>query len=205
MWSSNNTNSTNSSSVPQLSNCDQFFYLIIRTLKQITPASLTASLASLTTTSLSTPFIVILNTFIVVAFYKKPAIRTQANIILGAIAVTDLANGAVCCPLFLAREIVYQMKLEPNCYLEGVVNLSIFTGLISALQISLLNCERFLGLKFPIWHRNNITKKRLLTAVVLSWFVSAILISLKVFRIEGEILLLLMSIGSSISTISFLP
>ena len=119
MWSTNHTNSTHSSSVPQLNSyCGQLFHLKIRHYNQSTPASFTASLSAVITIGLSYPFIVALNIFIVVAFCKKPALRTRGNIPLGGLAVTSLTNSAICFPLLFAKEILYLLKIEPNCYLE---------------------------------------------------------------------------------------
>ena len=95
------------------------------------------------------------------------------------------------------------MKLEPNCYLEIALNLSFFTAMTSALQINLLNCERFLGIHFPVWHRSNVTVKRLVVAAAVAWFVGAISVVFKFFRAEGRFLVLSILVASSISTMVF--
>ena len=204
MWTTNYTNSTNSTSVPQLSYCGQLFNLKIRHYNQSTPASFTASLSAVITIGLSYPFIVVLNIFIVVAFCKKPALRTRGNIPLGALAVTSLANGAICFPLRFAKEILYQLNIEPNCYLEIFSSSSThIVALTSLLQVNLLNCERFVGLKFPIWHRVHVTKTRLFKATVFPWFISVIVNMPKLFRDEGETVVDGIAIATTISTMVF--
>jgi len=153
-------------------------------------------------TLLTCPSVVFLNMLVLLAFYKKPALRTQANVLLGAMALNDLVRGAVGSPLFVARELTYQMRHESNCY----VNLaSVYSTRIFYVDIllTIINCERYLGIKYPMWHRIHVTKSRLLVAAVVSSLVVLISMIVRTFTDEGRFLMTFILVLCTIGTLSF--
>jgi len=100
-------------------------------------------------------------------------------------AVTDLVNSAVSSPLFVVREIIYQLRQEPNCY----VSISLFSvsklAIASAIIMTAINVERYLGLKYPLWHHIHVTKSRLAVVAVISWILACSLTTLQIFMGKG--------------------
>lgn len=109
----------------------------VRNLPLVGTLPLTSSLVSIISAFVIFPVTLLLNVLMIIAFYKNnPILRKKANIFLGAIAVNDLIRGCIGGPSFIAREIRYQYKLEPNCYLTAVFA----TVLINAVSELFSNC-----------------------------------------------------------------
>lgn len=166
-----------------------------------TPVSLAASFSVVIASILTCPLSIFLNIMILLAFYTKATLRTKANVLLGAMVMNDLASGAVGCPLFLAKEIMYLMRRHPNCYL----NLTLFNTVspVSFILLTAVNCERFLGLKFPIWHRVHITKRRLVFVAVVSFLVGQSMSILRIFVEEIRVLMLFLVVACTAATFIF--
>ena len=200
MTATNETSRANSSTSASLFSVCQT-YDDLKDPNKATFASLATSFTTLIATSLTCPLTIFLNALVLMAFYTKPALRTQANVLLGAMALNDLLRGSISYPLFMAKEIVYQMRRQHNCYAS--VMLFVTSSPVSDLLLTALNCERFIGLRFPMWHRVHVTKPRLLIIAIASFLTAFIGAAVRVFKEEGRFLLVPMFVISTAATFVF--
>ena len=96
--------------------------------------------------------------------------KTAKNLLFIGMTAADLIRSVFASPLFITKEIMHQKKLEPSC-LVVVAYLNSGLFLPGEMILSAMNCERFIGIKFPIWHRVHITQSRLIKVGVASYVV----------------------------------
>lgn len=131
---------------------------------------------------LSCPFIVVLNALVMVAVKMKNRLRAhKSNILLAALASTDIMIGLLVQPVFIAK--LFTVLLAPTTQESGKICLllTITKAGISCLSknsivhIALLSCERLLAIKHPFAHSSTVTTSRLLLASGSAWLVTIIL------------------------------
>lgn len=150
--------------------------------------SLDTSLATIITTSLAWPLSLALNILMLVVFYRdKSLLRShKSNILLAALAVNDLLRSLFGTPLLFMKQMSYQYKLEPNCYVIALLA-TVVANVVSELIVTALNCERFLSLKCPIWHRSNIRKNHFYAIICGSYTIGIGLAVVRNFRTEAKL------------------
>lgn len=152
-----------------------------------TPANLASSLFSLVLAGIALPFSVILNTLVLIALYKKPALRSKFNILIGAIAFNDLLGGISEGPLFLYKEIAFQLGQEPNCAVKIALFVSKSILNLSGISlVSTINIERYLAVKYPVWHLGNLTKRNIASLGLFCWFLGIVFTIIRVLFDEGK-------------------
>lgn len=175
----------------------------IKDPNKATSISLATSLSVIITTALTFPFAVILNGLVLLAFYKNPALRRQAHVFLMALAFVDLVRITLASPSFIFKEVIYQKKLEPNCYVMVIFfNATMLAP--SDMLLAAMNCERFIGLKYPIWHRVNVTKSGLAKVSFACCILGASVSLIRTFATTAtQVLTLLVFGASSLTTLMF--
>lgn len=112
----------------------------------------------------------ILNLTVVVTFWSSKTLRSKLSVFtVMVLSTNDLAVVTIAHPIFITQGIKEILK-QPNCLFEGVSDL--FGTLLVGLSFStlcVLNIERFLCIVYPLWHKANITKRRLLFLCVILW------------------------------------
>ena len=115
---------------------------------------------------------IILNAAILIGMCKRKSIwQKKSGRLLANQAVTDLAN----CFLFILPNTVFDIysiassTFSPPPIVETGLTLTFMSSL---LMFTLISVERFTAIKFPYWHRSNITKKHLTIGVVCVWVIS---------------------------------
>ncbi|KXJ26095.1 hypothetical protein AC249_AIPGENE6486 [Exaiptasia diaphana] len=154
-----------------------------------TPASLKASLAAVITTGAACPFAVVLNSLVLLAFYKKPSLRTQSNVMIGIMAANDLVKAGIGGAFFISKEINYQMEHDPKC--PVLVGLALSASIVSDIIVAGMNLEKYVALQFPYWHRVNVTARRILTTALVSILTGFLLTVIRVFSEAGRFLVVL--------------
>ena len=98
--------------------------------------------------------------------------RKMTNFLIFILSLNDLAVGFIVGPLYvllLAREITLKRATNVINYLN-LGSLMLFTGMSFETMI-VVNCERYLGIVHPIFHKTKVTKERLVQCLLIIWFV----------------------------------
>ena len=123
---------------------------------------------------LTCPLITLLNTIIIIALKTNRMLRTMHNILLGSMAVTDLAVGTVVQPLFITQEIVLIAggSLSLYCKFRQIHSaLTPIVCILSVLHCALIAVERFVAMKYSLRYDSIVTKFRLIVTVSCCWFI----------------------------------
>ena len=115
------------------------------------------------------------------AVKSTPRLRTNSNILLACLAVTDALTGLLGQPLFVLWKIFLLFGLNDsrtveNCFVTTVV--VILTA--SYFHLLLITLERLLAIKFTMQYPNFITDEKMKRAVLEVWIVAFII---GVFRV----------------------
>lgn len=115
------------------------------------------------------------NTCIILAYHRNQALQTKSNLLIVALALTDLLVGALVQPLFVWVKIK-QMMGTIDCFLEIVSDLSTkFSFGVSLLTLGLIvTTERYIAVFYPLKHHAWLTKKKLLYSIILIWVATAV-------------------------------
>lgn len=131
---------------------------------------------------LSCPLIVVLNALVMVAVKMKNRLRAQkSNILLAALASTDIMIGLLVQPVFIAKLLIVLLAPTPQesrkiCLLLTITKAGISClSKNSVLHIALLSGERLLAIRHPFTHSSSVTTSRLLLASGSAWLVTIIL------------------------------
>ena len=124
-------------------------------------------------TALVSVLTVCLNSVTVLAYWKSTQLqRKMTNFLIFILSLNDLAVGMIVGPIYvflLAREITLKRTTNVINYLN-LSSLLLLTGMSFETMI-VMNCERYLGIVHPIFHKIKVTKKRLVQSLLLIWFV----------------------------------
>ena len=135
--------------------------------------------------SITCPFTVLLNVLVLMAVKRRPRLRTNSNILLASVAVTDVLTGLIVQPLFILWKISLLLgagNRDENS--EGVFSTSLYIVLhSSSLHLMLVTFERLLAIKFTMRYLNVITEKNIKIAVTVFWIIA---FSSGVFRLFIE-------------------
>ena len=110
------------------------------------------------------------NTLVLAAMLKTPSLRSPSNILLCALAVSDLIVGLVVQPVYIPA------KLTPNGSLLKVLYIMVATACGGSIFLmTLISVDRFLALHYHMRYPNLMTARRAICTSVLLWFTSFLL------------------------------
>jgi hypothetical protein len=117
------------------------------------------------------------NTCVILAYHRNQALQTKNNLLIVALALTDLLVGLVVQPLFVWAKIT-QMLGRIDCLLEIISDLSTkFSFSVSLLTLGLIvTPERYIAVFHPVRHHTWLTKRKLLYSIIFIWFATAVVI-----------------------------
>ena len=126
--------------------------------------------------TITCPFTVLLNVLVIKAVKSTPRLRTNSNILLACLAVTDALTGLLGQPLFVLWKIFLLFGLSDsgtveNCFATTVV--VILTA--SYFHLMLVTLERLLAIKFTMQYPNFITDEKMKRAVLGVWILAFII------------------------------
>ena len=103
------------------------------------------------------------NGMFLITLFAKRHLHTPANILLGALAFSDLLVGIVAQPLWICELSFTVSGKEPNPFFN--INYLVIWGLIlfSFLFIDLVSVDRYIAVCFPMWYHARTTCKRHIT------------------------------------------
>lgn len=120
---------------------------------------------------LLSPVAVLGNGLVLVVILKFPSLHTISNILIFALATTDILVGLVVQPSFVVY-ISSKLKLDFSCEaLMSYLFSEIFCLGLSILMLCLVCCDRYLAIMFPYKYLNRATKSRVMKTVVICWSV----------------------------------
>ena len=125
--------------------------------------------------TITCPFTVLLNLLVIKAIKSTPRLRTNSNILLACLAVTDSLTGLLGQPLFVLSKIFQLFGLSDS----GTVETCYFTTVIvivtaSYFHLMLVTLERLLAIKFTMQYPNFITDEKMKRAVLVVWMLAFI-------------------------------
>ena len=113
--------------------------------------------------------IFVANSTVVVLMLWKETLRTQSNLFLGSLAVSDLVFGLIGIPCFLSCTARRSIKI---CLLSTLVVR--FTAISSMFHLLLIAGDRYIMIVHSLKYNTLITKRRVLLATVSVWLLSLI-------------------------------
>ena len=124
--------------------------------------------------TITCPFTVLLNLLVIKAIKSTPRLRTNSNILLACLAVTDSLTGLLGQPLFVLSKIFQLFGLSDS----GTVETCYFTTVIvivtaSYFHLMLVTLERLLAIKFTMQYPN-INDEKMKRAVLVVWILAFI-------------------------------
>ena len=128
---------------------------------------------SISINSIACPFTVLLNVLVIIVVKKRPRLRTNNNILLACLAVTDVFTGLFGQPLYILWRIFLIFGLSSSEILENVC-VCVMTTLSSAsyLHLMLVTFERLIAIKYAMRYSNVVTHNNLKIAVLAIWIIS---------------------------------
>ena len=118
------------------------------------------------------PATILLNVLVMIAVKTRPPLRNKYNALLACLAGTDLMTGLLGQPLFIAEQI-YRLANSPAsefCAIPYVARRFSGTFLTISLQLlAIISIERYLAIKYPLKYDDIITRRRLISVVILAW------------------------------------
>ena len=144
--------------------------------------SLAGSIIIIIINTISFPCAVLLNVLVIKAVKTAPRLRTNSNILLACLAVTDALTGLLCQPLFILWRIflVFGLSNSETAKISFISSLLV-TLVSSYLHLMLVTFERLIAIKLPMQYSNIMTEKNMKIAVLVVWiaFIYGILRGMK--------------------------
>ena len=118
------------------------------------------------------------NALILIAIYKKPALRSITNYFLASLAVGDFFVGIVALPLWITRSLLavadeeHPLSIAVDCVHVSCVGTSTY-------NLCTVSLERYVGVIFPLRYSAIVTPRRFRCAVVSVWVLSSFIACLR--------------------------
>lgn len=120
----------------------------------------------------------VLNSLVLLAVWKTPALHKPSQILLANLALTDLLIGVVTCPYMAYLHLAAINNWVPYksfCYFFTILGgLSLVFGGVSLYTLALISIDRFLAVKLKFAYESVATKKRFVIALLCGWLTCAV-------------------------------
>ena len=121
------------------------------------------------------PCTVILNVLVIKAVKTTPRLRTNNNILLACLAVTDALTGLLGQPLFILWRIFLIFDLSSSKTVGiSFISFLLVTLVSSYFHLMLVTFERLIAIKFTMQYSNIITEKNMKIAVIVARIIGSI-------------------------------
>ena len=127
---------------------------------------------------LTCPLTIALNVLVIIAVKTKPRLRTNSNIVLGCLAVTDGLMGVIVQPLFALNRIsTLQGDISKEyCILDQLTSNTVRLLCASSnFHLVLMSVERFLAIKYSFAYTTMVTKAKILATSAVAWITAVVL------------------------------
>ena len=138
------------------------------------------------------------NLLILIAIYKKPALRSITNYFLASLAVGDFVVGIVALPLWITRSLL-AVADEEHPLSMAVDCVHVFCVGTSTYNLCTFSLERYVGVIFPLRYSAIVTLRRFRCAVASVWVLSSFIASLRLVIHEDTYWIIV------VSTVFFIP
>lgn len=158
----------------------------------------------------SCPFTILLNVLVIVAVKTKHRLKTNSNIVLGCLAVTDGLMGVVAQPMFAnaaTRILTLQGDTSKEyCFLSDHLtrNVSRLLCAASVFNLVLMTVERYFAIKHSFAYTTMVTKARIFASSAAAW-ITAVVVTIPSLINHNEIYLTINNIilAVCLATITF--
>ena len=125
---------------------------------------------------------VITNSCIVVTFLRSPRLRKNVSLFLiMLLSCVDIGVGLISNSIFVA-ELASEIAGTVDCWLHLVrTRSSVVLTNLSLLTVSGINVERYYGVVHPFIHRKNLTQRKLMNFIMLSWSTCGMMLGVSFF------------------------
>ena len=126
---------------------------------------------STATIAISFPFTVLFNGLLIWNIIRRPMLRKKNfMVVIGYLAVTDLATGVFVQPTFIARQLC---RITGQCRIYDVDTVFYYLVIVtcgsSISHLTLVACERYIAIKHALRYAVIATTNRLLTRTIMVW------------------------------------
>ena len=113
------------------------------------------------------------NGLVCLAFYRRPHLRGVSYYPILSLALADILCGISAMPAYIAKKHTAGGDKERiTCdVFRFTYFFSMYASILSLTGVSL---KRFIAIKMQIWHRTLLTKRKMITALMLSWLDAAL-------------------------------
>ena len=120
-------------------------------------------------------FAVGLNSSVIASVSKTPSLQRPANLLLCSIAASDLLVGLVVLPTYVIARLLKINSGVSICVADFVWNLySFFLVLFSGaslVQLCVMSWDRYKAVSDPMVYRANVSKRKTLKSIAVSWLI----------------------------------
>ena len=136
---------------------------------------------------LTSPFVILLNSLVIIAIKTKPRLQTPHNFLLACLAVTDLMVGIGAQPAFIIQRIVllFHGSSTLACSLDNLIQLIILClCLVSVLHLAIISVERFVAIRYPFRYEDIVNTFRLTLALGCCWLFIGLYFIFRILRLR---------------------
>ena len=113
---------------------------------------------------------VFLNALVIFAVATRRPLRSNTNVLLACMALTDFLSGMIVQPLNVAVEVKNILGVGPFCALEKVYAVALAgISFASIDHLVLISIERYIAIKYSLRYQDIVTKQWLKIGVSLAW------------------------------------
>ena len=153
--------------------------------------SVAGSMIIIIINTITCPFTVLLNVLVIKAVKTTPGLRTNSNILLSCLAVTDVLTGLFCQPFFILWQIFLLLGLSNGEILQKCSQVSVVVlQTASYFHLMLVTFERLVAIKFTMKYSNIITDNNMRRAVLVVWiisFINGVLRGMEMVKVAGSL------------------
>ena len=147
------------------------------------------------------PFTIFFNSLLVyLIFFQRQAREKQRNIVVGYLAMTDLAVGLGLQPLFVATELC---RITGQCNICILDNLVWYFGTVvcrsSLNHLVLIAWERYVAIKHALRYATIVTTNKLLSGSIAAWLIPIILEGLLFIEVSPFASIIVLSVNAFLS------
>lgn len=138
--------------------------------------------------SITFPFTIFLNVLVIMAVKTRPRLRTNSNILLACLAVTEALAGVLGQPSYILWKIFLLLGLSSS-ETVGNFNITVKATLVvaSCLHLMLVTFERLIAIKFTMHYSNIVTQSTIKIAVVSVWIIAFTAVNLRLFSAMNNV------------------
>ena len=132
-----------------------------------------STVISIIINTITCPFTVLLNVLVIQAVKTRPRLRTNSNILLACLAVTDSLSGLLGQPSYILWRITLIFGISSSQAVASF-NYDVMAALVLAsyLHLMLVTFERLVAIKFTMHYSNIMTHNTIKITVSVFWIIS---------------------------------